>query len=232
MAISEKITQEDLVLYEIMKNPVLCTEFINNYDKTEIDEPFQLTFYQEEMLADFNPFVSLTCGRSIGKTVALTSLIIWYLVFKVFNSDIVYTVPNKVHLDPVFSNLIRMFRTNTFLKMFIAKTEGINGSENTVTLLSSAKLMCRIAGTSGKGTNVVGLHTPVVLLDEAGYYPYGTWTELKPRITERGLARDPDLIESAMEVVFEIERETASTCGNPSEADRALLLISKLHEGR
>ena len=59
-----------------------------------------------------------------------------------------------------------------------------------------------------------------------------TWTELKPRITERGLARDPDLIESAMEVVFEIERETASTCGNPTEADRALLLISKLHEGR
>ena len=59
-----------------------------------------------------------------------------------------------------------------------------------------------------------------------------TWTELKPRTTERGLARDPDFVESVMDLVFKIERETASTCGAPTGADQALLLISKLHEGR
>jgi hypothetical protein len=32
-------------------------------------------------------------------------------------------------------------------------------------------------------------------------------------------------------LVFEIERETSATCGIPSGADAALLLIAKLHEG-
>ena len=57
-----------------------------------------------------------------------------------------------------------------------------------------------------------------------------TWAELQGRITPRGLERDPDLVESAMDLVFEIERETAS-CGVVSPADQALLLISRLHEG-
>jgi len=59
-----------------------------------------------------------------------------------------------------------------------------------------------------------------------------SWAELKPRINERGLERDPDLVESAMDLVFESERETAATCGNTSELDQALLLVAKLHEGR
>ncbi len=59
-----------------------------------------------------------------------------------------------------------------------------------------------------------------------------TWEAMKPRITERNLERDPDLVESAMDLVFEIERDTAATCGLPVGADQALLLISKLHEGR
>lgn len=58
-----------------------------------------------------------------------------------------------------------------------------------------------------------------------------TWSELNPRITERGLQRDPDLLDSAMDLVFEIERETAG-CAVKSDPDQALLLISKLHEGR
>ena len=58
-----------------------------------------------------------------------------------------------------------------------------------------------------------------------------TWATLQPRITPRGLESDPDLVESSMDLVFEIERETAS-CGVVSPADQALLLISRLHEGR
>lgn len=62
--------------------------------------------------------------------------------------------------------------------------------------------------------------------------PAHTWLEMKPRITERNLERDPDLVGSAMDVAFEVERETAATCGSPTAADRALLLISKSREGR
>lgn len=56
------------------------------------------------------------------------------------------------------------------------------------------------------------------------------WMRMKPRITESGLRRDPDLVNTAMELVFSIERQTSNACGDASETDAALLLIAKLHE--
>ena len=58
-----------------------------------------------------------------------------------------------------------------------------------------------------------------------------SWTKLKPRISEGELRRNPDLVESAMDLAFDIERQTNATCGTPAGADMALLLIAKLHEG-
>lgn len=57
------------------------------------------------------------------------------------------------------------------------------------------------------------------------------WATLKPQVTERGLRRDPDLVNSAMELVFTIERQASEWCGTPTTTDSALLLIAKLHEG-
>jgi tetratricopeptide (TPR) repeat protein len=57
------------------------------------------------------------------------------------------------------------------------------------------------------------------------------WAKMKPRISERELRRNPDLVERAMDLVFEIERQTSVTCGSPTGEDLTLLLISKLHEG-
>jgi tetratricopeptide (TPR) repeat protein len=57
------------------------------------------------------------------------------------------------------------------------------------------------------------------------------WQSMKPRITPWELRRDPDLLESAMDLVFRIERETGASCGAPSETDTALLLVGKSHEG-
>lgn len=63
-----------------------------------------------------------------------------------------------------------------------------------------------------------------------------SWAKMKPRVTERGLQRDPDLVESAMDMVFNIERQTSeppagATCGAPAGTDLALLLIAELHGG-
>jgi tetratricopeptide (TPR) repeat protein len=73
-----------------------------------------------------------------------------------------------------------------------------------------------------------------------------SWAKLKPKISEEYLRRDPDLVEQAMDLVFSIERQTSTTqtspsrtspaqtgatCGTPTGADLALLLIAKLHEG-
>lgn len=57
------------------------------------------------------------------------------------------------------------------------------------------------------------------------------WAALKSRVTERDLRRDPDVGQTAMDMVFRIERQTRAVCGMPSGADLALLLIAKEHEG-
>lgn len=189
MPIIEKVTQEDLIVYEIFKNPALFGEFIMNIDNLESDEPFELTSYQLEFMLDFGNYVSLTCARAVGKTVAISLLLLWTLLFNIFPNDyIIYTVPNKVHLEPVFTNLSRLLRSNSILKNFIDPKGGINNSDFSLKLLNNTKLMCRIAGQSGTGANVIGLHSPCVYLDEAGYYPIATFNELQPVMNtwERG----------------------------------------------
>lgn len=58
-----------------------------------------------------------------------------------------------------------------------------------------------------------------------------TWQRIKPHITTWSLRRYPDLVETAMDLVFRIERETSVSCGTPNETDTALLLVAKSHEG-
>jgi tetratricopeptide (TPR) repeat protein len=56
------------------------------------------------------------------------------------------------------------------------------------------------------------------------------WAKLKPQVSERGLRGDPDLVDTAMNLVFQIEGQKNTGCGEETEADKALALIAKLHE--
>lgn len=182
MALQERISQDEWYLYEILRHPILFGEFYRNIDTpAHVQENFEYTRYQREYLGDFNHYVSLCCGRAVGKTVTLTDYILWIMINNLFpNEYIMYTVPSKTHLEPVFNSVIKYLRSNKLLKNFIEPKRGINSSSYTITLLNQAQLMCRIAGQSGTGVNVIGHHTPLIILDEAGYYPWGTWLELQP----------------------------------------------------
>jgi len=57
------------------------------------------------------------------------------------------------------------------------------------------------------------------------------WASMKPQMTEEGLRRNPDRVEQAMNLVFDIERQASAVCAPPTGVDLALFLISKLHEG-
>jgi hypothetical protein len=184
MALKEKITFEDLALYTVLSHPVFCGEFINNIDRFYRDEPFEFTWYQKEILCDFNPFVSLCQARATGKTVSLSNMITWILVNNLYNGDYVnYHVPGKAHVEPVFTALVRLFRTNSLLKHFMTSgTTGVNSSDLIIKLVNGASLLCRIAGQTGTGLPVIGLHSPFVIVDEGGYYPHGTWSEMQPTL--------------------------------------------------
>ena len=57
------------------------------------------------------------------------------------------------------------------------------------------------------------------------------WKKMQPQVVAWRLRRDPDLANSAMQLVFGIERETSGLCGTSTDTDNALLLISNLHQG-
>lgn len=57
------------------------------------------------------------------------------------------------------------------------------------------------------------------------------WNSEKPKISVPRLRRDPDLVDSTMDLVFRIERQTSIVCGTPTGPDLALSLVAKLHEG-
>jgi hypothetical protein len=181
MALKEKVTQEDLILYEVLRNPVLCAEFIYNVDITKYDKPIEMDWYQQEILADFNSYVSICTARATGKTFSIVAKIIWYLIFNIFpNNEILYAVPSKVHMQPVWEGLVRNFRINSFLKNYLPRTQGINSADNTIKLLNGANFISRIAGQSGDGRNFIGLHLPVGFVDEAGYFPLPAFQEMQP----------------------------------------------------
>ena len=56
------------------------------------------------------------------------------------------------------------------------------------------------------------------------------WNNLKPQLSDRGLRRQPDLADTAMNLSFSIERKSSGICGPLSQADSALILIANSHQ--
>ena len=54
---------------------------------------------------------------------------------------------------------------------------------------------------------------------------------LKPKVSERNLTHDPDLLLKVTDMAFEIEKITERACGEPQGQDLALLLLSRVQEG-
>ena len=176
MAVVERLSEKEQQLIRIFKNPVLFGEFLHEIDSNEedlreevaeIEQNMEFTIYQKEILVDTNPYISMRAARAVGKTFAIVHMIIWILFNNLYPGEyIIYSVPNKAQLDPVWEMLKMFFRTNSLLKNFVNYRSGINNSEHRIETKAHATLMCRIAGQSGKGENVIGLHTPFFIVDE------------------------------------------------------------------
>jgi tetratricopeptide (TPR) repeat protein len=57
------------------------------------------------------------------------------------------------------------------------------------------------------------------------------WGDMKIHLNMNDLARNPDEVNRAMNLAFEVERQATAKCGAGSPSDAALLLISSAHEG-
>lgn len=60
---------------------------------------------------------------------------------------------------------------------------------------------------------------------------YDEWSAMGPAPNRRKLANDPDQRDEVMDLVSRIEENTSRTCGLPTGADWALLMLSRFGEG-
>lgn len=60
---------------------------------------------------------------------------------------------------------------------------------------------------------------------------YASAMKMKPQVRESALRRNPDLLDSAMSLTFQIEQAVAQKCGASGSMDRALLLIGQRNGG-
>jgi hypothetical protein len=178
--IRERLSPDELALVELIRHPVWCAELIRNMSRDE-DDKWVHSSYQKEILCDFGHFVVLCTARAIGKTESLVDKIIWYALNNFYEESLLFTVPNRVHLDPPFMKIVKWLRGHPLLQYYIDKGS-INLANYTIRLKNRFVLDCRIAGMTGSGANVVGLHIPFILLDEAAFYPWGTFIELMPTL--------------------------------------------------
>ncbi|HEY3973817.1 MAG TPA: tetratricopeptide repeat protein [Candidatus Sulfotelmatobacter sp.] len=93
------------------------------------------------------------------------------------------------------------------------------------------RIVVEAFSTAGERLKSCGLMRGSALPTAAQTSLADSWAKMKPEISELNLKRKPDLVEQAMNLVFEIERQTSAMCGTPAGTDLALLLIARLHEG-
>jgi len=60
---------------------------------------------------------------------------------------------------------------------------------------------------------------------------YSRWMDRKARLTEPALREHPEEVDTTMDLVFTIERQTSNLCGAPTGTDLLLLLIGRHHQG-
>ncbi len=56
---------------------------------------------------------------------------------------------------------------------------------------------------------------------------YAKAKKMQPKVNERSLRRDPDLISNVMDLVFQMEEQAERSCGLLPDPDRALLMIAR-----
>lgn len=113
------------------------------------------------------------------------------LVFMFFNApeclpetpEVLLMTANTNQLTPLLDSLRMRFTRSPLLQ---GRLSNVNLSKGTIDFKykqRTYRLHTRIAGQRGEN-NVVGLHVPFILIDEAQLFPLGTWTQLQPVLNQ------------------------------------------------
>ena len=182
MSVDVEILEDDWILGELVRNPILFREFINygdpNWKPLEIHERAWTTCTDH--------FVSMCCGRSVHKTTSMIEMLYWWMINGMFvpgDQGLFVLVPNKAQKDLTFGRIRSACEAHWFMKNFV-RPNSINIQEGRIDFVNGFQFLLRIAGEAGKESNVIGLHTYRIWVDEAQDIPFRTWLSLQNCLKE------------------------------------------------
>jgi hypothetical protein len=168
---------DEWALVQILMCPVLFREFINE------DDPNWLPLEQHERAwsACESHYLCMCCGRSVHKTTAMIEMLYYWMINEEFvpgDPGLFVLVPNKAQKDSIFPRIRSACETHWLVSKLV-DTNAINIQEGRITFMNGFTFILRIAGTSGKESNIISVHTFRIWVDEAQDFPWRAWLSLQ-----------------------------------------------------
>jgi len=174
----EEREEAELILSQILLNPVLFREFINDGDPNW----HGLERHERAWTACESNKMAMCCGRSVHKTTTMIEMLYWWVITRDFikgdTPNLFVMVPNKSQKDLSFGRIASACRTHWLISKLVDKNR-INVSEGRIDFFNGFQFILRIAGAAGSEDNVIGVHTTKIWVDEAQEFPWKTWQSLQ-----------------------------------------------------
>lgn len=167
---------EEWALLQVMENPVLFREFINQDDPNWNG----LELHERAWTSTKSAFLAMCCGRGVHKTTTMIEMLYYWAINGMFipgDPGLLVYVPNKAQKDAIFPK-IRSACTSHWLISRITDQNAINVSEGRITFQNGFQFILRIAGSSGTEANIISLHGSRIWVDEAQDFPWRAWLSL------------------------------------------------------
>lgn len=175
--ILDEIEEDEWALSQILANPVMFREFINENDP--IWQP--LEDHERAWTSCTSHHVCMCCGRSVHKTTSMIEMLYYWMINELFvpgDPGLFVLVPNKAQKDVSFPRIRSACLNHWLIKQYVSPT-AINIQEGRVEFKNGFTFIMRIAGTAGTDANVIGVHTMRIWVDEAQEFPWQTWLSLQ-----------------------------------------------------
>lgn len=168
---------------QIIQNPVLFREFINEADPDYNPDNWKpLERHERAWTACSKNRMAMACGRSVHKTTTMIEMLYFWVISGDFiRGDIpnlFVMVPNKSQKDLSFGRIASACRGNWLVSKLVDRSR-INMSEGRIDFMNGFQFVMRIAGAAGSEDNVIGVHTTKIWVDEAQEFPWKTWLSLQ-----------------------------------------------------
>lgn len=172
-----EVDEKEWALHQILNNPVLFREFINEEDPNF--KPLEL--HERAWSSCTARYLAMACGRGVHKTTTMIELLYYWMINKMYipgDPGLLVYVPNKSQKDAIFPRIRNACEEHWLMRYFVDKN-AINVSEGRISFLNGFQFILRIAGSSGTEANVISLHTSRIWVDEAQAFPWTAWLSLQ-----------------------------------------------------